>query len=49
MKGADKSGSTYVIVLGESEITSGSVELKNMKSGASTSVKINSLLEALEK
>ncbi len=49
MKGADKSGSTYVIVLGEAEISSGTVELKDMKSGLSTSVKIESLLEALEK
>lgn len=49
MKGADKSGSTYVIVLGESEISSGTVELKDMKSGLSTSVKIDSLLKALEK
>ncbi len=49
MKGADKSGATYVIVLGESEISSGTVELKVMKSGALTSVKIESLLEALEK
>lgn len=49
MKGADKSGSTYVIVLGEAEISSGTVELKDMKSGLSTSVKIDSLLEALEK
>ncbi len=49
MKGADKSGATYVIVLGESEISTGTVELKEMKSGVSTSVKIDSLLEALEK
>jgi len=49
MKGADKSGSTYVVVLGDSEISSGTVELKEMKTGVSTSVKIDSLLEALEK
>ncbi|CAN2200746.1 HisS Histidyl-tRNA synthetase [Candidatus Nanopelagicaceae bacterium] len=49
MKGADKSGATYVIVLGESEISSGTVELKEMKSGASTSVKIDTLFEALNK
>jgi histidyl-tRNA synthetase len=49
MKGADKSGATYVIVLGESEMSSGTVELKEMKSGASTSVKIDSLFEALNK
>ena len=47
MKGADKSGATHVIVLGESEISSGTVELKEMKSGHTSSVKIDSLLEAL--
>ena len=49
MKGADKSGATYVIVIGDSEISSGTVELKEMKTGASTSVKIDSLFEALKK
>ena len=49
MKGADKSGAMYVIVLGDSEISSGIVELKEMKSGVGTSVKIGSLFEALEK
>ena len=47
MKGADKSGATYVIVLGESEISSGTVELKEMKSGQTRSVKIDSLLQSL--
>ena len=47
MKGADKSGATYVVVLGEAEISSGTVELKEMKSGSTSSVKIESLLEAL--
>jgi histidyl-tRNA synthetase len=47
MKGADKSGATYVIVLGDSEISSGTVELKHMKTGVTSSVKIDSLLEAL--
>ena len=49
MKGADKSGATYVIVLGDAEISSGTVELKEMKSGTGTSVKIDSLFEALKK
>ena len=49
MKGADKSGAMHVIVLGESEISTETVLLKEMKSGAETSVKINSLFEALEK
>jgi len=47
MKGADKSGATYVIVLGESEIASGTVELKEMKTGQTRSVKIDSLLQSL--
>jgi len=43
MKAADKSGSRYVIVLGESEITSGSVEVKRMSDGVVSSVKITDL------
>ena len=49
MKGADKSGAMHVIVVGDSEISSGTALLKEMKSGIETSVKINSLFEALEK
>ncbi len=49
MKAADKSGAKYVIVLGDSEITSGSVELKEMKSGITSSVTIDSLITALSK
>jgi histidyl-tRNA synthetase len=49
MKAADKSGAKYVIVLGDSEITSGSVELKEMKSGITSSVKIDALITALSK
>ena len=47
MKGADKSGARYVIVLGESEISSTTVELKEMKTGATSSVKIASLIKAI--
>ena len=47
MKGADKSGARYVIVLGESEISSATVELKEMKTGTTSSVKIASLISAI--
>jgi histidyl-tRNA synthetase len=47
MKGADKSGARYVIVLGESEISSATVELKEMKTGATSSVKIDTLISAI--
>jgi len=47
MKSADKSGARYVVVLGDEEITSQSVELKNMNTGVSVSVTIESLITAL--
>ena len=47
MKGADKSGARYVVVLGDSEISSATVELKEMKTGVTSSVKIDSLISAL--
>lgn len=47
MKAADKSGARFVIVLGDEEIASQSVELKNMNSGATSSVTLGSLLGAL--
>jgi len=43
MKAADKSGARYVIVLGESELEQGSVELKRMSDGVTSSVKIDQL------
>lgn len=47
MKAADKSGCAYVIVLGDSELASGSVELKRMSDGSTRSVKIEQLQSAL--
>jgi histidyl-tRNA synthetase len=47
MKAADKSGSRYVIVLGDSELASGSVEVKRMSDGSTRSVKIEQLQSVL--
>ena len=47
MKAADKSGSRFVVVLGDSEIASGSVELKRMSDGSIQSVKIEQLQSVL--
>jgi histidyl-tRNA synthetase len=47
MKAADKSGARFVVVLGESEIASAHVELKHMNTGTTSSVRIDSLLEAI--
>jgi histidyl-tRNA synthetase len=49
MKAADKSGAAYVLVLGESEISSGSVELKHMSTGKTSSVTLASLQDHLRK
>jgi len=48
MKAADKSGAAYVIVLGDSEIASGSVELKEMSTGKTSSVTLSSLQKHLQ-
>jgi histidyl-tRNA synthetase len=47
MKAADKSGSAYAIVLGDSELASETVELKRMNDGEVSSVKIGELESAL--
>ena len=47
MKAADKSGSAFAIVLGETELSSGAVDLKRMKDGELSSVKISDLGKAL--
>lgn len=43
MKGADKSGAKYLLVLGENEVNSGSAELKTMSNGATKAVRIDAL------
>ena len=47
MKAADKSGSRYVVIIGDDEVASGNVELKRMNDGTITSVKISELQKAL--
>jgi histidyl-tRNA synthetase len=47
MKNADKSGARYVVIIGDSELASGSVELKQMRTGETTSVSLSSLVATL--
>ena len=47
MKYADKSGARYVVIIGETELTSGSVNLKQMHTGETTSVSLSSLVTTL--
>jgi len=48
MKAADKSNAEYVLVLGDSEISTGIVELKQMSTGKTSSVTLTSLREHLK-
>jgi len=48
MKAADKSGAAFVIVLGDSEIASGTVEVKEMSTGKTSSVTLASLQKHLQ-
>lgn len=47
MKTADKSGARYVVIIGDSELASKTVELKEMRTGATTSVTLDSLVSTL--
>jgi histidyl-tRNA synthetase len=47
MKAADKSGAKFTIVIGDAEISTGSVELKNMATGESVSVTLSALATTL--
>jgi histidyl-tRNA synthetase len=47
MKAADKSSARYVVVLGDTELTNGTAELRQMSTGTSTSVTLTSLAQAL--
>lgn len=47
MKAADKSGARYSIVIGDAEISTGSVELKEMATGEAVSVTLSTLASTL--
>lgn len=47
MRSADKNGAGYVLVIGDSELATGIVELKEMRTGATTSVTLSSLVSTL--
>ena len=48
MKIADKSGARYSLVIGDEEMASGVVEVKEMSSGSANSVRLDSLASALK-
>ena len=48
MKAADKSGARFSIVIGDEEMASGVVEVKEMSSGSANSVRLDALANALK-
>ncbi len=49
MKFANKIGAAYTIVIGDNELESGEVQLKNMSDGDCTAVKLEGFLESFER
>ena len=47
MKYANKLGVKYVVVLGDSELESGTIELKDMETSSSESIKLSELITKL--
>jgi histidyl-tRNA synthetase len=47
MKAADKSGARFAIVIGDAELSSGSIELKNMATRETVSVTLSGLAQTL--
>jgi histidyl-tRNA synthetase len=48
MKVADKSGARFSLVIGDEEMASGVVEVKEMSSGSANSVRLDALADALK-
>jgi histidyl-tRNA synthetase len=48
MKSADKSGARYSLVIGDEEMASGVVEVRDMSSGTANSVRLDALADALK-
>ena len=49
MKGADRLGARFVMVIGDDEVASNTVEIKKMSTGVASSVTLSSLVAALSK
>ncbi len=47
LKSADKSGARYVVIIGDTELNTGNVDLKQMRTGETTSVTLSSLVSTL--
>jgi histidyl-tRNA synthetase len=48
MKGADRSGAAYALILGERDIAAGSVQLKDLASGDQTAVPLTEIVDVIK-
>lgn len=49
MKSADRMNATYTVIIGENELESGKATVRNMKSGEEEEIKLESIVESIEK
>lgn len=49
MKSADRMNATYTVIIGENELESGKATVRNMKSGEEQEIKLESIVESIEK
>ncbi len=49
MKSADRMNATYTVIIGENELDSGKATVRNMKNGEEQEIKLESIVESIEK
>ena len=49
MKSADRMNATYTVIIGENELESGKATVRNMKDGEEQEIKLESIVESIEK
>lgn len=49
MKSADRMNATYTVIIGENELESGKATVRNMKNGEEQEIKLESIVESIEK
>ncbi len=49
MKSADRMNATYTVIIGENELNSGKATVRNMKNGEEQEIKLDTLVESIEK
>jgi histidyl-tRNA synthetase len=48
MKGADRSGASYVVVLGDRDLEAGEAQLKDLRTGEQSAVPLDELVDTVK-